>query len=130
MTRIESARKGIITEEIKECAISEGIEPEQLSADISAGITVIPVNRIHPIKPIALGRGLSTKVNANIGTSKDRVSLDDEIEKLEILVKYGADIHASSGAADDGSNRPIDYARNARQHAVVAYLESCEAATD
>jgi phosphomethylpyrimidine synthase len=91
MTRIESARKGIITEEIKECALSEGIAPEQLSADISEGLTVIPVNRIHAIKPIALGKGLSTKVNANIGTSKDRISLEDEIEKLEILVKYGAD---------------------------------------
>jgi len=91
MTRIESARKGIITEEIKECALSEGIAPEKLTADISGGLTVIPVNRIHAIKPIAIGKGLSTKVNANIGTSKDRVSLDDEIEKLEILVKYGAD---------------------------------------
>ena len=91
MTRIESARKGIITEEIKECALSEGIAPEKLTSDISEGLTVIPVNRIHAIKPIALGKGLATKVNANIGTSKDRVSLDDEIEKLEILVKYGAD---------------------------------------
>lgn len=91
MTRIELASKGIVTEEVKECALSEGIAPEQLAADISEGLTVIPVNTIHAIKPMAIGKGLRTKVNANIGTSKDRVSLDDEIEKLEILVKYGAD---------------------------------------
>ena len=91
MTRIELASKGIISEEIKECALSEGIVPEQLAADISEGLTVIPVNRIHDIKPMAIGKGLRIKVNANIGTSKDRVSLDDEIEKLDILVTYGAD---------------------------------------
>lgn len=91
MTRIELARKGIVTEEMKEAALSEGVAPEQLAADISGGLSVIPVNRIHAIKPSAIGKGLRTKVNANIGTSKDRISLDDEIEKLNVLVKYGAD---------------------------------------
>ncbi len=91
MTRIELARKGIITEEMKECALSEGIAPEQLAADISEGLSVIPVNGIHSVNPIAIGKGLRTKVNANIGTSKDKISLDDEIEKLDIIVKYGAD---------------------------------------
>jgi len=91
MTRIEAAKKGNITEEMRECAPHEGITPEQLAADIAEGLTVIPVNRIHTIKPIAIGKSLRTKVNANIGTSKDKVSLDDEIEKLEVLVKYGSD---------------------------------------
>lgn len=91
MTRIELARKGIITEEMKGCALSEGMEPEQFAAHISEGASVIPVNRLHSITPIAIGKGLRTKINANIGTSKDKISLDDEIEKLDILVKYGAD---------------------------------------
>ena len=85
------AKKGIATEEIEEAALSEGIAPEKLAEDIAAGVSVIPRNTIHPIKPIAIGRGLTTKINANIGTSKDRVSFDDEMEKLDILVKYGAD---------------------------------------
>jgi len=84
-------KKGIATEEIREAALSEGMTPEKLAEDIAAGVSVIPRNAIHPIKPIAIGRGLTTKINANIGTSKDRVSFDDEMEKLDILVKYGAD---------------------------------------
>ena len=84
-------KKGIATEEIQEAALSEGIAPEKLAEDIATGVSVIPRNTIHPIKPIAIGRGLTTKINANIGTSKDRVSFDDEMEKLDILVKYGAD---------------------------------------
>lgn len=91
MTRIELAIKGIITDEMKEVAISEGIAPERLASDISAGLTVIPRNTTHNIKPIGIGRGLRTKVNANIGTSKDKVSFDDELEKLDVLIKYGAD---------------------------------------
>jgi phosphomethylpyrimidine synthase len=91
MTRIEMTKKGIVTEEIQEAALSEGIAPEKLAEDIAAGMSVIPRNTTHPIKPIAIGRGLTTKINANIGTSKDRVSFDDEMEKLGILVKYGAD---------------------------------------
>jgi phosphomethylpyrimidine synthase len=91
MTRIEMTKKGIVTEEIREAALSEGIAPEKLAEDIATGVSVIPRNTIHPIKPIAIGRGLTTKINANIGTSKDRISFDDEMEKLDILVKYGAD---------------------------------------
>jgi phosphomethylpyrimidine synthase len=101
MTRIEMTKKGIATEEIREAALSEGIAPEKLAEDIAAGVSVIPRNTIHPIKPIAIGRGLTTKINANIGTSKDRVSFDDEMEKLDILVKYGADavMDLSTGGA-------------------------------
>ena len=91
MTRIELAKKGIITDEMKGTALAEGISPERLAADIAEGLTVIPRNINHNIKSIGIGKGLRTKVNANIGTSKDKVSFDDEMEKLDILVKYGAD---------------------------------------
>jgi phosphomethylpyrimidine synthase len=91
MTRIEMAKQGIISEEMKETALSEGIEAEKLASDIAAGVTVIPRNIHHKIAPIGIGKGLRTKINANIGTSKDKVSFDDEMEKLNVLVKYGAD---------------------------------------
>ncbi|MEK7823055.1 MAG: phosphomethylpyrimidine synthase ThiC, partial [Nitrospirota bacterium] len=90
-TRIEFARKGLITDEVKQAALMEGIEPEQLSTDIAQGLTVITRNIRHDIRPLGIGRGLRTKINANIGTSKDRVSLDEEMQKLDILIKYGAD---------------------------------------
>jgi len=91
MTRIELAKKGIITEEVKQVAASEGTDPGQLSMDIAAGYSTIPINSLRSITPIGIGRNMRTKVNANIGTSKDRISIDDEMLKLEVLVKYGAD---------------------------------------
>lgn len=91
MTRIELAKKGIITEEVKLVAKDEGLTPEQLSEDIAAGVSVIPININHKIKPLGIGRNMRTKINANIGTSKDKISIDEEMEKLEVLVKYGAD---------------------------------------
>lgn len=101
MTRIELARKGIITDEMKEVAVAEGISPERLASDIADGVTVITRNNLHAIAPLGIGRGLRTKINANIGTSKDKVSYDDEINKLEVLVKYGADavMDLSTGGA-------------------------------
>jgi phosphomethylpyrimidine synthase len=90
-TRIELAKKGIITDEVKQVARDEGISPEQLSRDIADGLTVISRNVGHDIKPLGIGKGLRTKINANIGTSKDRISLDEEMEKLDVLIKYGAD---------------------------------------
>jgi phosphomethylpyrimidine synthase len=103
MTRIESAKNGIITDEMKEVALAEVISPEQLASDIAAGFTVIPINKIHRIKPIGIGRNLSTKVNANIGTSKDRISFDEEMQKLDVIVKYGAD-----AVMDLSTGGPID----------------------
>jgi phosphomethylpyrimidine synthase len=91
MTRIEITKKGVITDEIREVALAEGIAPERLASDIATGVTVIPKNITHNIKPIGIGRGLTTKVNANIGTSKDKVSFEEELEKLDVLVKCGAD---------------------------------------
>jgi phosphomethylpyrimidine synthase len=90
-TRIELARKGIITDEVKQVALDERITPEQLSQEIAEGLTVVSRNINHDIKPLGIGRGLRTKINANIGTSKDRISLDEEMEKLDVLIKYGAD---------------------------------------
>jgi len=91
MTRIESAKSGEITEEVRRCAELEGVSPEILSRDIADGFTVILRNNIHQIEPVAVGKGLKTKINANIGTSKDRISFEEEMEKLDTLVRYGAD---------------------------------------
>ena len=91
MTRIEMAKKGIVTDEVRLVAAAEGISPEQLSEDIAEGVSVIPINTNHKITPIGIGRMMRTKINANIGTSKDKISIESEMEKLEVLVKYGAD---------------------------------------
>lgn len=101
MTRIELTRKGIITEEMETVARAEGISPERLASDIAEGLSVITRNIFHDISPLGIGKGLRTKINANIGTSKDKISYDDEIRKLEALVRYGADavMDLSTGGA-------------------------------
>ena len=88
---MDLARKGVITEEVKSVAASEGLTPEQLAADLAAGVSVIPINRNHPITPIGIGRSMRTKINANIGTSKDNNDLNLELEKLAVAIAAGAD---------------------------------------
>ncbi len=101
MTRIELAKKGIITEEMEKIAMCESVSPGNLVADIADGVTVITRNILHDISPLGIGKGLRTKINANIGTSKDRISFEEEIRKLEVLEKYGADavMDLSTGGA-------------------------------
>ncbi len=91
MTRIEAARKGLVTDEVREAAGKEDISPERLAADIAEGLSVITRNAQRSIPPLAIGRGLTTKINANIGTSKDKVSFDEEKEKLRVLMEHGCD---------------------------------------
>ncbi len=101
MTRIEQARKGIITDEMAMVARTESMAPERLATDIASGFSVITRNALHNIFPLGIGRGMRTKINANIGTSKDRISYDEELQKLEVLIRHGADavMDLSTGGA-------------------------------
>lgn len=92
MTQILEARKGNVTPEMEAVARAEGVSVESILTGIANGTIVITRNNRHmSITPLGIGKGLRTKVNANIGTSKDRMSIDDEIEKLKIAVANGAD---------------------------------------
>jgi phosphomethylpyrimidine synthase len=92
MTQIEKARKNEISEEMKICAEHEGVEPEFIRKGVEQGnIVVIRNSRHTSIQPLAIGRGLKTKVNANIGTSKDRTDIDMELEKVRVSVAAKAD---------------------------------------
>jgi phosphomethylpyrimidine synthase len=91
MTRIEAARKDILTDEVRQAVENESLTPEELSSDVARGLSVIARNVLRDIRPVAIGRGLTTKINANIGTSKDRVSFEEEQEKLRVIVEHGAD---------------------------------------
>jgi phosphomethylpyrimidine synthase len=101
MTRIEYAKRGIVTDEMKAVAKAEGICPEKLAEDIANGISLISRNLNHKIEPLGIGKGMSTKINANIGTSKDKISFDQELEKLDVCVKFGCDavMDLSTGGA-------------------------------
>jgi phosphomethylpyrimidine synthase len=92
MTQLDIARKGSISEEMKKSAAVEGVSPEFIRDGVEKGTIVVIRNIKHnTIAPIALGKGLRTKINANIGTSKDRVDLELELEKVKISVAAGAD---------------------------------------
>jgi phosphomethylpyrimidine synthase len=92
MTQLEKARQGIISEEMKACAEAEGIAGEFIRQGMVDGTIVICRNVNHTtIKPLAIGLGLRTKVNANIGTSKDNNDMAIELEKLKVASAAGAD---------------------------------------
>ena len=92
MTQILEARKGNITPEMKAVARAESVSPEFVREGVAQGNIVITRNARHTsITPLGVGKGLRTKVNANIGTSKDRMSIEGEIEKLKVAVAAGAD---------------------------------------
>ncbi|KKL15623.1 hypothetical protein LCGC14_2503750, partial [marine sediment metagenome] len=91
MTRIETAKGGTVTDEVRQCALKEGISAELLSQHIAQGLAVITRNTLRDIAPVGIGKDLLTKINANIGTSKDRISIDEEKEKLEVLERLGCD---------------------------------------
>jgi len=90
-TQRESALKNIITPEMKKAAQREGVSPELIMRGLKKGTIALVKNKNRRIPAVAIGRGMSTKVNANIGTSKLASDLTSEIDKLKICEKYGAD---------------------------------------
>jgi hydroxymethylpyrimidine synthase len=88
----ELAKEGVITPEMEACAKAEGVSPDYIREGIAQGTIVLCKNKKSKLtKPCAIGKGLKTKVNVNIGTSKDRVNIEEELKKLEIAIRYGAD---------------------------------------
>ncbi|GHV50116.1 phosphomethylpyrimidine synthase 2 [Synergistales bacterium] len=92
MTQMESARAGKITEEMEIAARKEGVSAEYIRAGVAEGTIVIPKNKNRRRSNIcAIGKGLSVKVNALIGTSNDRAQRDMEAGKLRIAEEAGCD---------------------------------------
>lgn len=85
------ACEGKITEDMIMVAEDERLEPEFIRQGLANGTIVIPKNINHDFRPIGIGKGLRTKVNANIGASGYHQFVEEEIEKLHVSVHYGAD---------------------------------------
>ncbi|HUV23966.1 MAG TPA: phosphomethylpyrimidine synthase ThiC [Methanomassiliicoccales archaeon] len=105
---MKEARQGV-TERIRKVAEAEGLDSEYLRRQVASGRVVIPGNPIHAPRPVGIGEGLSVKVNVNLGTSRDMPSLDDEIEKARVALKYGTDtlMDLSTGGDIDAIRRAI-----------------------
>lgn len=91
-TQLDHARAGKITEEMKQAVADEPVTAEELKDLIAAGHAVLPRNVNHSFPIVrAIGRGLKTKVNANLGTSGECHSHDLESKKLEAAIKAKTD---------------------------------------
>jgi phosphomethylpyrimidine synthase len=116
-TQLEYARSGIITDKMKEAALAEGVSPDFIRDGIAAGTIIICHNIKHANgRPLAVGTGLRTKVNANIGTSADDTDIAKELEKARVAVQFGAD-----AIMDLSTGGPVDEIRRA----IIAETNAC-----
>ncbi len=111
-TQFQTARTGTISDEVKFVAQAETIDAELIRDELAAGRLVIPANKLHlktNLKPIGIGRALTTKVNANIGTSSVSSSIKAEIKKMEAALSAGADtiMDLSTGGNLDDIRRKL-----------------------
>ncbi len=91
-TQLHYAKKGIITKEMEYVANIENISAELIRQEIERGRLIIPANINHTnLKPMGIGIATRTKINSNIGSSSLASSIDEEVEKVKVSIKYGAD---------------------------------------
>ncbi|ANX02185.1 thiamine biosynthesis protein ThiC [Thermoclostridium stercorarium subsp. leptospartum DSM 9219] len=91
-TQIDAARKGIITDEMRTVARKEGVSAEKIRELVACGRVVIPANRNHKgLDPAGIGEGLRTKINVNIGISRDCRNFDIELEKARTAIDLKTD---------------------------------------
>lgn len=91
-TQLDAARKGIITDEMKKVAKKESMEVEKIRDLIADGKVVIPANKNHTtLNPEGIGEGLRTKINVNLGISKDCNDIEKELEKVRVAIKMKAE---------------------------------------
>jgi phosphomethylpyrimidine synthase len=94
MTQLESARQGIITDEMRFVAIREDLDTELVRDEVARGRMVIPANTVHltkALEPMAIGVAAKCKINANIGNSAVTSQVDEELDKLHTAVHLGSD---------------------------------------
>lgn len=91
-TQMDAARRGIVTPAMQAVAAEENMDMKELMKLVGEGQVVIPMNRNHHcVKPCGIGSRLRTKINVNLGTSKDCLDLDIEMQKVMSAVSMGAE---------------------------------------
>ena len=102
VTQMAYARRGEITPEMEFVAIREGMDPELVRSEVARGRAIIPANINHPeLEPMIIGRKFSVKINANIGNSAVTSSIQEEVDKLQWGVLWGADTVMDLSTGDD-----------------------------
>jgi len=126
---IEEACKGKITPEIEKVAQKEKVEVEYVREMIAQGKIIIPLNVNRKSTIVGIGKGLSTKINASVGTSSDIIDIDAEIKKARAAEECGADtlMELSVGGDLDLIRREILAAVKLPVGNVPLYQAFCEA---
>lgn len=109
-TQLYYAKEGVITPQMEFVAKVEGLDAEFIRSQIAQGKLIIPANINHSnLVPMGIGRALKCKINSNIGSSALASDINEEIEKLKISIKYGADtvMDLSTGGDLDEIRRAI-----------------------
>ena len=105
-TQMEAAKKGILTKELEAVAEKESMTPEELMPLVAAGKVVICANKNHKcIDPQGVGSMLKTKINVNLGVSRDCKDYDIEMKKVMAAVDMGA--HAIMDLSSHGDTIPF-----------------------
>ena len=101
-TQLSYARRGEITPEMEFVAAREGLPAEFVREEIARGRAIIPANIRHlELEPMIIGRNFLVKINANIGNSAVRSSIEDEVEKLQWSTLWGADTVMDLSTGED-----------------------------
>lgn len=104
-TQMDAARKGIITPEMEKVAAKEHMDVEKLRALIAKGQVIIPANKNHKaLDPNGIGHALTTKINVNLGASRDAEDWDVEYQKVDMAVRYGAEAIMDLSSCGDTSS--------------------------
>jgi phosphomethylpyrimidine synthase len=109
MTQMRVAREGHISEAMERVAVREGLEADLIRAEVARGRMVIPANVHHTrLDPMAIGLAARVKINANIGSSPTTSGVEEEVGKLALAERWGADT-----VMDLSTGRRIDETREA-----------------
>ncbi|EPY2272539.1 phosphomethylpyrimidine synthase ThiC [Clostridium sporogenes] len=91
-TQMDAAKKGIVTKEMEIVAKKENMDVKDLMELVSKGKVAIPANKNHKaLDPEGIGQGLRTKINVNLGISKDCYNIDMELEKVQKAIDMKAE---------------------------------------
>ena len=91
-TQMDAARKGIVTPQMETVARKENIRIEDLMARMAKGTVIIPANKNHKnLDAEAVGEGMRTKLNVNLGISKDCADVEPELDKVRAALDMKAE---------------------------------------
>lgn len=120
-----------ILPEIKDVAKREGLRPDRLRDLVNSGRVIIPSNPRHRnLVPCAIGEGTRVKINANIGTSRDYIDVKEELQKVKVAIRYGADavMDLSTGGNVPEIRRKVVRASTVPVGTVPIYEAACRTA--